>query len=117
MLLAMGKISEPTGRFNWKPLLVLVIIIGANVYWIVPTIVLLRNLAFPTSSLYGGTTSALQFNSQFANLFDVATLRGQQVLYEQYNGEYDYPWVALYHSGDPTGLWVISILIPVFAYI
>ena len=117
MLLAMGKISEPTGRFNWKPLLVLVIIIGANVYWIVPTIVLLRNLAFPTSSLYGGTISALQFNSQFANLFDVATLRGQQVLYEQYNGEYDYSWVSLYHSGDPTGLWVISILIPVFAYI
>jgi len=86
-----------------------------NVYWIFPLIYNTQNSGPNLQDQYGGSLSALRFNSQFADISSILRLKGQQILYEKYEGEYDYPWITLYHDG--INLFTsISFLIPLIAF-
>ncbi len=86
--------------------------IGINMYWILPIIVLPQQVSTTVSDTSGGTLSALIFNSEYSDIFSVLSLKGQQILYETYLGEYDYSWVYLYHKLNINVLNVISFLFP-----
>lgn len=104
-------------RTGMKPfilngLLLLTVVFSANLYWIVPVAASAGTIP-SLSNPYGGTDTALQFNSMYADPWQILQLKGQQILYEQYYGEYDYSWVTQYHESQISFINGLSIIIPI----
>ena len=91
--------------------------IGVNMYWILPIIVLPQQVSTTVSDAFGGTLSSLIFGSEYSDIFSVLSLKGQQILYETYLGEYDYSWIYLYHKLNINILNIISFLFPLILFL
>jgi hypothetical protein len=97
--------------------IMLLVVSLVNLYWLLPFAYYSANAHVDIlSEPYGGTLSALNFNSRFANLLSILRLKGQQILYEQYQGEYDYPWITMYHDQNINFFTLVSFLIPLVCF-
>jgi len=100
-----------------KFFIVLLAVSIVNSYWILPLAYYSANANVAVlSEPYGGTLTALDFNSRFASLLSIFRLKGQQILYEQYQGEYDYPWITMYHDQNISFFTLASFLIPLACF-